>query len=277
MTLSTLFRRQTFTAISRESLKNLWHQDSQENLTHLNLNKFDVLKISENNFGRALVLVNFGLFVEEYFPSGKRLEVAVVGGSMHEPELKLLANLGYPTSVEIFGIDDGDTWLDLNDTNGFNPALSREFDLVLCSQVLEHVWNHSGAIKILSTLLNSDGFLWLACPASNKSHASPHYFSAGFSPEYLEYQVEASSLKCVSKGQIGTARLYRATHLLPTWLTVKEHRSPFLSAFSSQSIGKQLFLRFRYHFTCFGLLFSSGKPTASGRWATESWVIASRT
>jgi 2-polyprenyl-3-methyl-5-hydroxy-6-metoxy-1,4-benzoquinol methylase len=253
-----------------------WRQDARDYLTEVDLNRFNSSKLAGNNFGRALVLVNFGIFIEQYFLKGMRLDVAVVGGSIDEPELMLLAGLGYEVSVEIFGIDEGDTWLDLNESYDNGVSYLREFDLVLCSQVLEHVWNHSEAIKTLSNLLKPEGFLWLACPASNKSHASPHYYSAGFSPEYLESQVVSSSLNCVSKGQIGTARLYKATHLLPTWLSVNEHVSPFLFAFSSQPVIKQLFFRIRYLFTSLSLLFSSGKVTTSGRWATESWIVASR-
>jgi|LauGreSuBDMM15SN_2_FD.fasta_scaffold03183_2 SAM-dependent methyltransferase len=253
-----------------------WRQDSDYGVTELDLNKFNSGTLARNNYGRALVLVNFGLFVEEYFQKGKRLEVAVVGGSLHEPELLLLSGLDYELNIEVFGIDEGNTRLDLNYTYNFTQASQKQFDLVLCSQVFEHVWNHSEAITTLSKLLKSAGVLWLACPASNKAHASPHYYSAGFSPEYLEAQVISNSLNCLSKGQIGTARLYKATHLLPTWLTVKEHNSPFLSAFCSLPAGKQLFFRIRYLITCLELLFSSGKATTSGRWATESWVVASR-
>lgn len=262
--------------ISSNSMNIPWRQDSRDCQTEIDLNRFNANKLAENNFGRALVLANFGIFIQEYFLERIRLDVAVVGGSVDEPELKLLTGLGYEMNIEIFGIDEGDTWLDLNDVGDFSLPNRRQFDLVLCSQVLEHVWNHSEAIKTISSFLKPEGFLWLACPASNKSHASPHYYSAGFSPEYLESQVVSSSLKCVSKGQIGTARLYKATHLLPSWLSVNEHNSPFFSAFRSQPVIKRLFFRVRYLLTSLELFFTSGKVTTSGRWATESWIVASR-
>lgn len=200
----------------------------------------------------------------------------VVGGTPQDPEYQFIKSLGGSTRTSFLGIEDSDFnfhYLDLNEV----PRQLISGKLVLCSQVLEHVWNHKNFFLNLKELTESNGYLWLNVPMSNHVHGSPDYYSAGFATEYLLRNLENNGFEIVTSGSIGSKRYYAATHLLGTWLTEKEHRNPL----------------FNYHFqpgTKLGimkklvtdlcrrapLLFFSKKITDSPRYSTEAFVFAKR-
>jgi hypothetical protein len=200
----------------------------------------------------------------------------VVGGTEQDPEYMHLRQL-YPKCEFLFlGIEEVKrdyVFLDLNSYS--KQPLSAK--LVLCSQVLEHVWNHESFFQNLSELTEVDGYLWLNAPMSNFVHGSPDYFSAGFTPDYLKKNLEKYKFEVIACASVGSKRYYIATHLLQNWLTEKEHTN----------------LIFGYHFqpgTKFGvlrkllvdlikrtpLIFISKKLTNTPRYATESYVLARR-
>ena len=200
----------------------------------------------------------------------------VVGGTPQDPEYQFIKSLSGSIQTSFLGIEDTDFnfhYLDLNEV----PRQSISGKLVLCSQVLEHVWNHKNFFLNLKELTQSNGYLWLDVPMSNFVHGSPDYYSAGFATEYLLRNLEDNGFEIVSSGSIGSRRYYTATHLLGTWLTEQEHKNPF----------------FNYHFqpgTKLGvikklvidlcrrapLLFFSKKITDSTRYSTEAFVFARR-
>lgn len=231
-------------------------------------------KLCPENFGRALVLTEFLETIEEFFPKNSVIRVAVVGGYKTEPEIKALQHLGYSLQVQIYGIEEDMIQLDLNEMPQ-NLSLARgNFDLVLCSQVWEHIWNHEAALMNLTTLMSKQSYLWLAAPASNRFHGSPYYFSAGFTSQYLAKNLAQVGLEVHSHGQLGTRRNYLATHALPTWLSVKGHQFPLPLAFSEHRFVPRVLFSFRYLIKTFGLLLTSKKITTSSRFATESWAFA---
>ena len=67
------------------------------------------------------------------------------------------------------------------------------FDLAICCQVLEHVWNISQAIHNISRLVKISGHVWINVPSSNMKHASPHYYSAGYQSEMIAKLFELNS------------------------------------------------------------------------------------
>jgi SAM-dependent methyltransferase len=232
------------------------------------------MKIGSTSFGRALVLSFFGENIISLGIEKKLIRLAIVGGYESEPEVLLLRQLGFNLEITYFGIESGLTHLDLNNQNTLDSKHVSRFDLVICSQVWEHIWNHHAGMEILSSLLDNGGYLWLACPASNRAHGSPEYFSAGFSSEYLSNHVKSAGLKEVNSGRIGTTRLYKATHSMPTWLSVRAHKCPIFFSFDDRNLPRRVALRIRFLAKNIELTFSSGKPTSDQRWATESWVLA---
>jgi SAM-dependent methyltransferase len=164
--------------------------------------------------------------------------VAIVGGWVEEPELIHLAR----KEVTFFGIDNGSldnfNYLNLNVLSKFE----KQFDLVVCSQVLEHVYDVKIALENLVNLVKPDGYLWVACPASNYAHGSPDYFSAGYSPQLITQLLESNSIEIIFAENYGSPRMYFFTHGIQYWPTRKEYEFPlFLKP--SRYFFQQLFWR----------------------------------
>ncbi|TSA48151.1 MAG: class I SAM-dependent methyltransferase [Actinomycetales bacterium] len=107
--------------------------------------------------------------------------VVVIGGGSQEPELEILKK---QTDIKIhfLGIksEQGIANFAFLDLNKPIAIVTQQFDLLLCSQVLEHLWDLKQAITNLVSLTNPGGYNWIAYPASNFAHGSPDYFSAGY-------------------------------------------------------------------------------------------------
>jgi hypothetical protein len=201
---------------------------------------------------------------------------AVVGGTSQDPEVLFLQAQSIPPKISYLGIEETATnfvYLDLN----IRTQLNETWDLVLCSQVLEHVWNHENFFRNLRETTSVGGFLWISVPMSNIVHGSPDYFSAGFAPEYLLKNLQEKNFKVMSSGLIGSRRYYLATHLLERWLSEAEHDSPILvhNHQPGSRIGKFRKL-IREVIQGVLLVFISNKVNNSPRYATQSYVFAKR-
>ncbi len=194
--------------------------------------------------------------------------IAVVGGSYKEPELDIFARL--PVQINYFGIEFEKNqslenfYLDLNTKSN----LSRSYDLVICSQVLEHVWNHQNTFDNLTNLVNNGGFLWIACPASNFAHGSPNYFSAGFTSGYISRNFEERNFEIIEEGMLGSRRNYIATHLFHIWLSERLHQYPWFSLFSKLSI--------KHRISTIMVSIFNKKISSKAIWATESYAFLSK-
>ena len=194
--------------------------------------------ISGLNFTRTLIVARFLELIPQYFKIGNVISVAIIGGGRTDPELLALQALGFELDVTTLGLEGSDLFLDLNS----NSRLEQQFDLVVCSQVLEHVWNSSMAFDNLIFLAKKNGLIWVSVPASNRRHASPDYYSAGYSSEFLECNFGAKQVELKFSEEFGTKREYAARHLLTTWLTPKGHAFPLIFAFEGRTLIKRFFL-----------------------------------
>ncbi len=191
--------------------------------------------------------------------------VAIVGGWAKEPELIHLAG----KEVTFFGIDNGSLdnfiYLNLNVLSKFE----NQFDLVICSQVLEHVYDVKVALENLVNLVKPGGYLWVACPASNYAHGSPDYFSAGYSHQLITQLLDSTSIQIVLAQNYGSPRMYFFTHAIQYWPTRKEYEFPlFLKP--SRYFFQQLFWR-----VC--AYTKSPKFNSNLHSATETIVFARKT
>jgi SAM-dependent methyltransferase len=164
--------------------------------------------------------------------------VAVVGGGPNEPELEAFTD----KSVEVyyFGIEkpenvDNFFFLDLDTSE----HVSQKFDLVICNQVIEHLYKLQNAFGAISKLVASDGFLWITAPANNFRHGSPHYYSAGYSREFLSLNLKDQGFEILELGELSSKRVYFYRHLLKTWPTYKQIRFPAFSYFGVQGSLKE--------------------------------------
>jgi SAM-dependent methyltransferase len=132
---------------------------------------------------RVVSLIRFKKFLSMYQkPIGS---VAIVSGSISEPELQLIREY---ESLTLLNFEEDANLYDLN-KDWSSPEWSKyhnAFDLVLCEQVLEHVIDPKQAVQNLSNLLKPGGLLHVTVPAINNSHGEPFYFYAGFPSVTIE-------------------------------------------------------------------------------------------
>lgn len=164
-----------------------------------------------------------GIFQEQINQVAEKFDdIALVGGYIQEPELKVLdyKHLTY------YGVElDPRIETHLFDLNS-PQIVDKKYDLVLCSQVLEHVWDVKLAIENLAKLVRKGGYIWIACPASNYAHGSPEYFSAGYTPEMIVQLLKPLGFDVKFSKTFGSERMYFFTHALRYWPTESQYRNP---------------------------------------------------
>ena len=218
---------------------------------------------------------SFISFTQTNLSLGKVKKVAVIGGSMREPELMYLEKMGLTLDVTLLGIDKESKFLDLN-VPGEALRFSEAFDFVICCQVLEHIWNLSAAIETIVDLTRKDGLIWINCPTSNHSHGSPEYFSAGYTSGMIRKHLEKKSIEVLAEGELGSERLYKMTHSQLFWPSSTEHRNPFLRGIH---LPLKLFpLRFaRNFFKNLQAAGWSGKVLTGSIFSTETYIGCRKT
>ncbi len=78
------------------------------------------------------------------------------------------------------------------------PEPDNSFDVILCSEVFEHIPNPINAIKEFSRLIKFDGKLIITAPFASISHMAPYYFYSGFSKYWYEYHLKANGFKILA-------------------------------------------------------------------------------
>jgi len=198
--------------------------------------------------------------------------VAIVGGGLLDPEVQALLKIKH-LEVDCYGIDEGLIELDLNYLQHINKA----YDLVICSQVLEHLFDAKTALSNLIHMTKPGKFLWIGCPASNRSHGSPNYYSAGYQPELIIRLIDVYCNSFSVGGVIGSKRQYFMTHALRVWPTKKELKNPLINYNFNrrqESVTKKI-IRFIYDLPLRSYLYSLPyRPTSQVEYATETWVFS---
>lgn len=178
-------------------------------------------KNSSMNILRLVSLVDFS---EKIKNLNHIQRVAIVGGSIMDAEVDLLKNTFDDITFVTYGIEDSDVYLDLNQT----PLPQSQYDLVLCTNVIEHIYNHENFSLNLQSLLNQGAYLWCAFPCNDRFHGAPDYFAAGFSPKYVSSIFGRIGLKVIDSGINGSQRLEYFNHVLKDWPDVNRYNHPFL-------------------------------------------------
>jgi hypothetical protein len=225
--------------------------------------------------GRAMVLKQFEEAINKTVFHHDDFRLAVVGGGHDEVEIEIIRKLIGNITVTSFGIDGTDVYLDLNESDSVSNSLHSVFDLVICCQTLEHIWNLTEAINNLNLLVKQGGHVWVNVPASNMKHGSSDYFSAGYQSNMLGNLFALVGFSSISKGEIGSRRLYLMTHKQRYWPNAQTHKNPFLRGIESR---RYLFiLKFiRYLFKNLEASFWSAKVAVGSEFSTESWYYGKK-
>jgi SAM-dependent methyltransferase len=80
---------------------------------------------------------------------------------------------------------------------------TREFDLALCTEVLEHVPNPVLALASIRKTLKKGGTLLVTVPLSSRIHQAPYFFSAGLSPYWFKNHGEQLGFRIESVWVVG--------------------------------------------------------------------------
>lgn len=72
---------------------------------------------------------------------------------------------------------------------------NEEFDLAICTEVLEHVPNPVLALQSIRKTLCIGGKILITVPLNSRIHQSPFYFSSGLSPWWFEFHAKDSGFK----------------------------------------------------------------------------------
>lgn len=173
------------------------------------------------NVMRNLIIDDFEL---ECLPISNLVDVAIVGGSLMDPEVSLIKEK-YPNArFEVYGIEDSQIFMDLN----ASPTIMKHFDLVLCTNVIEHVFNHENFAKNIILLLRPGGVAWCCFPFSDMYHSSPGFYSSGFHPDYVINLFERNGGVGIKSGIHSSKRAYLFTHLLKEWPSEFRYDHPLI-------------------------------------------------
>lgn len=203
--------------------------------------------------------------------------VAVIGGSSSDPEVEVLKKILPEVRISYLGIENPNSdnsflFFDLNERNADH---SSKYDLILCSQVLEHIWNIENAFSTFKRILRQGKFLWLNCPASNMPHGSPHYYSAGYTGDFLSKNLEMRGFQILLNQQFGSKRNYFMTHALRFWPTERELARPVIFYNFQPGTLKGIFKKYVKDLPGrFISIFYSKKIRADISYSTETVVLA---
>jgi 2-polyprenyl-3-methyl-5-hydroxy-6-metoxy-1,4-benzoquinol methylase len=201
-------------------------------------------------------------------------KIAIIGGYKSDLEVQAILHANPLASIKYFGIDS-DPEIEYLDLNTVDVALlNEEFDLVICSQVIEHIWNLTNFFQVLSKLTRKGGYLWISCPFSNIAHGSPEYYSAGYTPEFLVNNFDKEQWTKVIATQIGSKRNYVSTHMYASWLSEKELYHPILSyQFKPGTFHGVLWKLVRDFPGRIHLSMLDNQIVSKIRWATETFIM----
>jgi hypothetical protein len=213
------------------------------------------------------------IFKDKIFPNLDQINsVANVGGGLLDPEVQELLKIKC-LEVDCYGVDEDSIKFDLN----YVQQINKRYDLVICSQVLEHLFDTKTALINLIHMTKPGKFIWIGCPASNRSHGSPNYYSAGYQPDLIIRLIGVYCSNFSTGGVVGSKRQYFMTHALRIWPTKEELKNPLINynfQRRQESFAKKL-IRFIYDLPLRAYLYSLPyKPTSQVEYATETWVFS---
>ncbi len=78
------------------------------------------------------------------------------------------------------------------------PEPDQSYDVILCSEVLEHLPDPNGALNEFQRLLKKDGRLIITAPFNSLTHFAPYHFSSGFNSYYYQHHFDQLGFKLES-------------------------------------------------------------------------------
>jgi hypothetical protein len=216
-------------------------------------------------------------FVKAVTPNLPMIQsVAVVGGSVDDPEIAWLLRQPGERTVHVYGHDVTDglnsTKIDLNVP--LYAHSTQQFDLVHCAHVLEHIWDVRTGMSNLLNLARPGGIVCVNAPACCHAHGSPGYYAAGF--QALRLSQLAASLGGIVPlaDQCGSRRSYFYEHTLRRWPERREYEAPLYRMSSGRGGRGRAMLRWvKYLPGRLRAAAQSPRESADPSVAVQSWIL----
>ena len=97
------------------------------------------------------------------------------------------------------------------------------YDVILCTEVLEHIPNPQNAIKEFSRILKSGGKLILTAPFCSQTHFAPYHYCDGFNIYWYREHLESNGFKIIEYERNGNFFDYINQELLRTPITLAKY------------------------------------------------------
>lgn len=211
------------------------------------------------------------------FGSERLIKVLIVGGSDLDPEvINLKKNFG--TEISYAGIETEKSltpyfYLDLN-SEFENKLIPKNFDLIMCNQVFEHIFDVKNALKTFAYLCDDQTIIWIDFPTSTFPHGSPHFFTSGIMPQMLENLALELDLKTLDSGVIGSRRDHLFGHALNVWPSSHQSKHPFWSFYGINGGAlRKIVYQFKVIPMKIALATTSRKPSNDIAFSTTGWII----
>jgi SAM-dependent methyltransferase len=172
----------------REIYRNINNQNARDDFV------IDELKKIKSNS----VILDAGCGSQRYRNHCSHLIYRAQDFGQYKSELKKPMGSSHITESEYkYGQLDyiGDIW-NIDEKNN-------TFDVILCTEVFEHIPYPIETIKEFSRLLKTDGILIITAPSNCLRHMDPYFFYSGFSDRFYEKFLNENSLKQLSITPVG--------------------------------------------------------------------------
>jgi SAM-dependent methyltransferase len=159
--------------------------------------EFGAAALRQMEFPRLVIILEFKRLITAHAIACERL-LMLNGGSSADPEAQHLAH----REVEYADYETDPQRHDLHRlqlTHG-------DFDFVLMSQTLEHLYHPQLALANLRAVMRPGGWLWTSVPTVSRQHQLPIHFQTGFTPIGLACLLAQSGLEVVEIGQWGNTK-----------------------------------------------------------------------
>ena len=159
-----------------DSFRHIWVRQKLENLYDKNRNK--------------LLDVGAGLkpYKDAYQKIGWEFTTHDFSSYIPKQVMKNDENIGLHDSYESYPYHD--YVCDIQDIPENN-----QYDLILLTEVLEHVPDPVATLKKMYKLLNKDGYLVTTVPSMSLIHQAPYYYSSGLSQFWFMYHAKDLNLE----------------------------------------------------------------------------------
>jgi SAM-dependent methyltransferase len=166
-------------------------------------------------FPRLVIIREFARLIRTHGISARRV-LMLNGGPAGDPEL---AHLPHDET----DVGDYEQDPDRYDMHALRPPRS-DYDFVLFSQTLEHLWDPRRAMQRVFSVTAPGGWIWTSVPTVTFQHDLPYNFITGLTPIGLASLFHRAGFDVIEVGQWGNRKYVSCAFQLWSWPTYYDLR-----------------------------------------------------